>query len=156
MQTQSVPARRLPARQRGISLLESLIAFLVLSLGMLALSRVQNELRSSAEAARERSEAVRLAQLDIEGLRAFASDAGWAAIADLSADVTPPGSSTRYALERVVQTSADPALKSVQVTLRWSDRHGAAQQLHLATLIAGHDPALSGALTIPRPSFAHR
>ena len=143
--------QRTPARQRGVALLEALIAFLVLSLGTLALTRLQDALRASADAARERSEAVRLAQFDIEGLRAFANSAAWSAIADASADVTPTGSSTRYMLERVVQTNPELALKAVQVTLHWNDRHGAAQQLRLATLIAGQDPALSGALTLPRP-----
>jgi hypothetical protein len=38
----------------------------------------------------------------------------------------------------------------VQVTLQWSDRHGATQQLRLATQIASQDPALSAALTLPR------
>jgi Tfp pilus assembly protein PilV len=148
-------ARPFPARQRGVSLLEALIAFLLLSIGMLALTRLQNDLRANADAARERSEAVRLAQLDIEGLRAFADRAAWSAIADASADVTPAGSTTRYTLERVVGTSAEPGLKAVQVTLHWNDRHGTVQQLQLATLIAGHDPALSAALALPRPPLPH-
>ena len=67
---------------------------------------MQADLRASADAARERSEAVRLAQVDIEGLRAFADSAGWNAIVDATADVTPAGSSTAYTLERVVQTRA--------------------------------------------------
>jgi Tfp pilus assembly protein PilV len=135
-------------------MLEALVAGLTLSLGMLALSHLQSTLRAGADAARERSEAVRLAQLDIEGLRGFASLAGWNAIADQTADVTPPGSTTRYTLDRVVQTSDHVPLKAVQVTLRWTDRQGTARQLRLDTLIAGHDPALSGALGVPRPALA--
>ena len=142
-----------PARQRGVSLVEALLAFLVLSLGLLALSRLQTDLRASAEAARERSEAVRLAQLDIEGLRSFAGNAGWNAIADATVDATPAGSSTVYTLERAVQTRSEPTLKAVQVTLHWNDRRGTAQQWRLSTLIAGHDPALSGALTLPHPAL---
>ena len=143
------------ARQRGVALLEALIAFLVLSIGLLALSRLQTHLRTNADLSRERSEAVRLAQTDIEGLRAFANTADWDAIADASADVTPAGSRTRYTLERQVQTSTDPALKAVQVTLQWNDRHGTAQQLRLSTLIDAQDPALSAALTLPRPLLTH-
>lgn len=146
--------RPLPSRQRGIALLEALLAFLVLSIGMLALSRLQNELRAGADEARERTEALRLVQSDIEDLRAFAGMAGWEAIDNASADVTPAGSTTQYTLERAVQTIAGPALKAVQVTLRWTDRHGAAQQLRLDTLIAGQDPALAGALTLPRPPLS--
>ncbi len=140
---------------RGFAMIEALIAFLVLSIGMLALARLQNDLRVNADAARERTEAMRLAQIDIERLRAFADAAGWNAIADAEIDVTPAGGTTAYTLTRVVTTNAEPALKTVQVTLRWNDRHGAGQSLRLSTLIAGHDPVLSGALTLSRPPLAH-
>jgi len=146
----STPFKSRASRQRGVALLEALLAFLVLSIGLLALSRLQAHLRTNADASRERTEAVRLAQTDIEGLRAFANAADWAAIVDASGDVTPAGSRTRYTLDRVVQTSADPVLKAIHVTLQWNDRQGVAQQLRLATLIGGQDPALSAALTLPR------
>ena len=151
------PARRhhVPARQRGVAMIEALIAFLVLSLGMLALARLQSDLRINADAARERTAAMRLAQLDIERLRAFVDGAGWNAITDTELDVTPAGDTTAYTLTRVVVTNTEPALKSVQVTLRWNDRHGAGQSLRLSTLIAGHDPVLAGALTLPHPPLAH-
>ena len=148
MRSPCSPAR---ARQRGVSLADALLALLVLSIGLVALSRLQLDLRDTAEAARERSIAVRLAQADIEGLRAFVNPAGWAAIDNAAVDATPTGSTTRYMLERRVQTLAEASHKSVTVTLHWTDRRGAPQQLQLATLIAGADPALSGALTLTRP-----
>ena len=144
-----------PAPQRGVSMLEALIAALLLAIGMLALSRLQIDLRASADAARERSEAVRLAQIDIEHLRVFADGTAWSAVVDASGDVTPAGSTTVYMLERTVQTRADPDLKAVQVTVHWTDRHGAAQQLRLDTLIAGQDPVVSGALALPRPPIGN-
>jgi Tfp pilus assembly protein PilW len=61
----------------------------------------------------------------------------------------------RTAADLVVQSDAKLGRKAVQVTLRWFDRHGAAQQLRLATQIAGQDPALAGALTLPRPAIVH-
>lgn len=141
-------------RQRGVSTLESLVAFAVLALGMIGLARVQVDLRAHAEAARERSEAVRLAQQDLEALRAFATTAGWDAIGDAGpADVTPPGATTTYRRERSVQGGAERGLKAVRVTLRWADRHGAPQSLQLQTLIGASDPALAGALTLPRPDL---
>jgi prepilin-type N-terminal cleavage/methylation domain-containing protein len=141
-------------RQRGLSMLESLIAVAVLALGMIGLARVHVDLRGGAEAARERSEAMRLAQQDIEQLRAFATPALCTAMADTEPqDVTPPGATVQYLRERSVQTQAGPYLRSVQVMLRWADRHGAPQALRLHTLIGCSDPALSGALALPRPDL---
>lgn len=146
------PAQR--RRERGMSAVEALVAAAILALGMIGLARLHATLRAHADAARERSEAVRLAQQEIEQLRAFASVAAWSAIADAEpADVTPAGSTTHYVRERIVRTDADAGLKSVLVVLRWTDRQGAAQQLRLQTRIAGTDPALAGALALPRPDL---
>lgn len=146
-------------RARGFALLEALIAAVLVAAGAAALLWLQGELRYNADAARQRTEAARLAQADIERLRAFvAVDEGgaspaWSEIEDDAQDVTPDASPTRYALTRRVQTDALLALKTIEVTLRWTDRRGQAQQLSLATLIAGHDPALAAALRLPRPAL---
>lgn len=57
-------------RQQGFALLEALIAALVVAAGAAALLWLQGELRHNADAARQRTEAARLAQADIERLRA--------------------------------------------------------------------------------------
>lgn len=151
----SVPARSArPSRARGFSTIEPLLAAVVLALGMIGLARMHIDLRGHAQAARERTEALRLAQQDLEQLRAFSSIAAWSAIDDAEpADVTPSGGTTRYLRERSVQTQAESGLKTVRVTVRWADRQGAAQELRLQTLIADADPALSGALALPRPDL---
>lgn len=147
-------------RQQGFALLEALIAALVVAAGAAALLWLQGELRHNADAARQRTEAARLAQADIERLRAFvavdaaAGSPAWSEIEDDVQDVTPNGSPTRYTLTRVVQTDAALASKAVEVTLSWTDRRGQAQQLSLHTLIGGHDPALGAALGLPRPALA--
>ena len=150
--TSARPAR--PSRERGFSTIEPLLAALVLALGMIGLARLHVDLCGHAQAARERTEAVRLAQQDLEQLRAFAGTAGWTAIDDAEpADVTPSGGTTRYLRERSVQTQAESGLKTVLVTVRWADRRGAAQEIRLQTMIADADPALSGALALPRPDL---
>jgi Tfp pilus assembly protein PilV len=58
-------------RQDGFTLLEALIALLVTSFGMLAIAAFQGTLPGSSDLAKQRSEAVRLAQLKIEQLRAY-------------------------------------------------------------------------------------
>ncbi|HNJ83510.1 MAG: prepilin-type N-terminal cleavage/methylation domain-containing protein [Piscinibacter sp.] len=141
----------LPRRQRGLTLIEALFAFLALSIGALALLRFQPELRQHAEFARQRGEAVRLAQQEIEGLRGFATRAEFDAIATRAFTIEPDGlGSPRYALQRRVDALAWPGAKAIEVIVAWTDRQGAAQQVALATLVAGEEPALAAASLLPR------
>ena len=63
--------------QRGASLIEALIGFLVLSVGLLASTRWQLQLRHAADLARQQAEALRWAQQEMEQLRAYVSAARW-------------------------------------------------------------------------------
>ena len=144
-------------RQRGTTLLEGLVAFLVLSLGMLSVVRVQSQLRLNSDVARQRSEAVRLAQEDLEKMRAFsviAARAGahaYTTLADASttidADDGQP-SNTSYAVRREVTPGDAPNSKNAVVQVSWSDRTGTPQQVVLSSMISGSDPAYSGALKL--------
>ena len=146
-----------PCRQRGTTLLEGLVALLVLSLGMLSVGRVQTQLRLNADMARQRSEAVRLAQEDMERLRAFsviAATAGAHAFADIvnastSVDAsTGYASNTRYLVARSITPAQAPNAKNATVAVSWADRSGAEHQVALNSVIAGSNPAYSGALSV--------
>jgi type IV pilus modification protein PilV len=66
-------------RQLGVTLLEALIALLVLAFGLLTFAALQARLRINSDVAKQRTEAVRIAQEDLENFRAFgtlAADAG--------------------------------------------------------------------------------
>ena len=139
--------------QCGIGLIEALVAFLVLSLGMLAMARMQSDLRAHAELARQRTEAVRIAQQDIETLRAYSAlkasqssgSRSYEQIAAASTTIDAIGP-TRYELARQVSTSADGQAASIAVTVRWNDRRGEPQQATLASVIGRSAPALAAAL----------
>lgn len=145
-----------PPLHRGITLVEVLVCMLVLTVGLASIARLQAHLRLSAEAARQRAEALRLAQDDMEHLRAFTQiSAGtgpsYAAIeAHEPVPVEDASDSTRYALERQVNSSAAPRYKAVTVVARWTDRIGEAQQVELASMVAGIAPALGGVLSLQR------
>lgn len=142
---------RTPDRQCGFTLIESLLACVVLSVGLLALLRVQPELRAQAEVARQRSEAVRLAQQEIEGLRGFATLASYAAIGPHSRTVEPDGfGSPRYALERRVDAGSWPTMRAIDVIVAWTDRRGEEQRVTLSSLIAAQEPALAAQRLLPR------
>lgn len=155
----TVTAQPRAHRQRGTTLLEALVAFLVVSLGMLTVARVQTQLRLNSDLARQRSEAVRLGQEDLESLRAFsvvAASAGLRSYADVvSASTTVDSAAgyatnTRYTVARQIDAASAPGAKNASVTVGWNDRSGAAQQVALNSIINGSDPAYSAALGIAR------
>ena len=146
-------------RQRGTTLVEALVAFVVVALGMLSVARVQTQMRQHAELAQQRSEAVRLAQEEIESLRAFAvlsatsGARSFDAIASDSHTVDAQVGAampTPYLVTREIDANLAPRAKSAMVTVSWVDRGGSAQQVALDSVIAGSDPAFSGALGLAR------
>lgn len=154
MRNRSVPIVK---RARGVTLLEALIALLVLSLGMLTMARLQTTLRLNSDIARQRSEAVRLAEEDMETLRAFASVAAGNAVkayADISAanrSVRPDpasGGNVNFEIARQVTSVDDPTYKTASVSVNWTDRTGAAQRVALDSVIAANPPGLSAVLAI--------
>lgn len=135
-------------RDRGFALIDALIAFVVLSFGVVALLRLQAQLQLGADVARQRAQAVRLAQAEIERQRSFSvieTSAGVRAFADIvDATTTHDAENTRFAVERRVTPLAGAVALSVES--RWTDRRGEPQSLRLDTVIARADPALAGSL----------
>jgi Tfp pilus assembly protein PilV len=137
--------------QRGVGLIEALLAFLVLSVGMLAMTRVQSDLRAHAELARQRTEAMRIAEQDVETLRGYSvltTSAGarsyeQIASGGMAVDSIGP---TRYELSRHVAPTADNHAASVAVTVRWNGRRGEPLETTLSSVIARSAPALAAAL----------
>jgi Tfp pilus assembly protein PilV len=143
--------------QSGTTLLEALLAFLVLSVGILTIGRVQAHLHLGSDIARQRSEAVRLGQEELESLRGFAMAAAsagvrsYAEIASAASTIDAAGgyaTNTRYQLQREVEPGPDGASKRTAVTVGWADRRGDAQRIVLSSIIVGHDPAYSAALAL--------
>lgn len=148
-------------KQRGVSLIEALVAFGVMAFGMLAVVGMQASLRVNGDLARQRSEAVRMAQAEIEQLRGFSvmtTTTGKAAYADVVA-AAPLATSTEnvntvYTLTRHV--TAEPVLagahaaarQTVIVEVTWQDRNDQPQLVRLSTVIAGIEPALEGSLVL--------
>ena len=137
--------------QHGTTLLEALVAFLVLSLGMLSVVRVQTQLRLHADVARQRSEAVRIGQQDLETLRAFAvvgASGALPSFAQITSAARDIDNGTRYQLERLIGPLVGSNAKSAVVSVGWTDRSGTPQQVALSSVISATDPAFSGALAL--------
>lgn len=146
--------RRLHAPpSRGVSLVEAIVAMAVMAFGMMAVVGLQTTLRLNSDIAKQRSEAVRIAQEAIEDWRAFSSlptAAGQRAYNDIAsiADETVTGytTNTSYTLSRTVRQEYGQSVKALEVAVSWVDRNGLIQRVTLDSLIARVDPALSGAL----------
>jgi len=150
----TVPASR--SRQRGVTLLEALIAFFVLAAGSVAVAALQREFHVAADVARDRSQALRVAEADIEQLRAFAAIDGaagmqtYAAIANASAvdDAASAAGRTAYRMERSVDDDAFAGTKATTVAVRWSDRRGGENAVVVHGFVAALDPQFSGSLAL--------
>jgi Tfp pilus assembly protein PilV len=101
-----------PHHQHGIGLLEALLALLVLALGLLATAKLHGHLRLHADIARQQSQAVRLAQEDLERLRAYAVLAGGGgqrAYADIAASSARADEGARFTVTPPHRRTAGPA-----------------------------------------------
>jgi Tfp pilus assembly protein PilV len=140
-------------RQRGVSLVEAMIAFLVMGIGMLSIIGVQMTMRFNSDVSKQRSEAVRLAQEEMEKLRAFSSIAGagenYTNIVDAGpADLTGYTTNTTYRVTRQINTIAEPGYKTASVLVQWNDRYNGTQAVSLNSAVTRLDPMLSGVLSI--------
>jgi hypothetical protein len=139
--------------QHGVSLVEAIVAMAVMAFGMMAIVGLQSTLRLNSDVAKQRSEAVRIAEEAIEDWRAFSAmptTAGLKAYDDITLgaldDIAVVGANANYTLKRTV--GPGQGWKSIQVEVVWEDRVGERQSVVLSSVIAGVDPALSGTLSV--------
>lgn len=159
-------------RQRGVTLIEALVALLVMSFGMMALVGLMGNLRRGADLAKQRGEAVRLAQTDLETLRSYSELPTSTDPKKVTFDgtivtntrtVTPADSNASFTVSRFVspiKMGDDVVAKAVRVMVTWTDRAGesgstgqpsAPQSVTLDTVIARVDPGFSGSLEVQPP-----
>jgi hypothetical protein len=149
---------------RGVSLIEALVALAVMAFGLLGVAGMQATLRFNADVAKQRSEAVRMAQEQVETLRGFSALADTAGELDYNEiasiatdDVAVPvgfGNTTFERTTVVTDPGAnDPQFKSVSVTVEWLDRQtassGVKQSVRLNTAVVPISPELSASVGLP-------
>jgi Tfp pilus assembly protein PilV len=143
-------------QQIGTTLVEALVALLVMALGMLAVLGLQGHLRASGEQAKQRTEAGRLLVDEVERLRSAEAPTRTPSLPPdalafdeiVSATRTVEAAQTTFTLTRSVQP-AGPTAVSVLLEVRWEDRQndGAdAHKLTWRTLLPRPDAALQASL----------
>lgn len=156
--------RPFSAGERGVTLIEALVALLVMSFGMLALVGLMSNLRFGADLAKQRSEAMRIARAEIATLRAFseltrggstpATSKVYAEITSATyPPVTPVDSNTAYTVQRDVSNLATGGQGlTVRVSVTWVDRSGGQQFINLDTVIASVDPVFTAVVGLTPPA----
>lgn len=134
-------------RQQGQGLIETLMIVLFISISIVALLRFQHYLNYSTSYTQQQITANILATDKIEALRNFQvinTTAGYAAYQDIASgsSSTTIGNAT-YSLSWTVSANTNPAYKTVNVTVTWTDLQGVSQTLTLTSRIAGIDPSVS-------------
>jgi len=141
-----------PARlDSGVALLEALIGFLLLSLLLLGGLHLHTRLRQGADAARQRTEAIHLAQRTVEGLRTYAPSASAALPETVPATSEASFASTTYTLRPDLSDDPHLPLRWASVSVDWTDRTGLPGRLALHALVNQLLPLYSTVLSL-RPA----
>lgn len=167
--------QRAQGRQHGVTLIEALVALMVMSFGMVALVGLMANLRHSSDVAKQLSEAMRIAQADLATQRSFSvidnSEVGVPAgaldyehnVATLDGretPVSPDNSNTAFTVFRsvtpVVKDSTEPQARTVSVSVSWKDRSNVTEALVLDTIVSRSDPAFSGATGLTPTTYGIR
>lgn len=144
--------------QRGTSLVEALVAVMVMGFGMMAVIGIQGRLRYSGDAAKLRAEAIRVAQAEMERLRSVTAlsrrgelPANALVFEEIGGEArTVVGSSAEFQLTRVVTPLADSGIE-VRLSVQWNERSSESGELSLdwRSVLARVDPRLALAAFVP-------
>lgn len=131
----------------GFSLLEAVIAAFVAAVGLLGFAQLQTVALFNSNDSRLRTEALNLAQEQIETLRNFATQSDYDNISSngstLNILITGMAASFDLTWTTVaVNTTIDAIETNVQVT--WTDARGGDQLVQLTSYIASADPVKGG------------
>lgn len=134
--------------QRGVGLLEVLIAFAVFAIGIVALIHFQTEMVSNRILSGQQNEALHLANNQIDTLRHYETletTAGKVAYDDIATGSTVvSGATASYTVSWTVTTNTAPAHKVIVVSVSWTGPSGATQTMRLDTIIGRVSPSHAG------------
>tara|TARA_R110002050_G_scaffold57423_1_gene128821 strand:+ start:36230 stop:37489 length:1260 start_codon:yes stop_codon:yes gene_type:complete len=129
----------------GFSLIEVLIALVILAVGLLGLAKIQGiTLLNSAES-RMQTHALNFAQEKIEELRTYGNTSTYTAYASNAVGTDIVGANSTFT--RTWSISACPntvECKNISVTVAWTGINGSAYNIQLTSQIAELEPARSG------------
>ena len=133
--------------QRGFTLLEALIALVILAGGLLAMFRFHGTSIEVTGETKNRAAATALAQAKLEELRAFTTAAGYAArmvdgseVSLASTDYAGVAYAATFSRGWVVTPTANPDVNQVDVTVTWPRRDNVDGSVMLSAMVVKADP----------------
>lgn len=130
--------------QRGIGLIEVLIAAVVVSVGLLALGSLQGGLMSSSGESKARSEAIKLAEEKLEEYRNNIIQGNYDAIVTSAANESIAGSNATFSRGWVVTDATAPNRKNISIKVTWGAA-GANETVNMVSEQVWADPGRSSA-----------
>ena len=133
-----------PKKQRGMGLIEIVIAVFVVMLGTASLGRMLIYSTATAGQSKARAEALALAEAKLETLRDFATDTAYSnSVVASTAAETHTGTNANFAVTWAVTTNSAPDYKTAAVNVGWADQNGN-QSVNLASNVSYDNPVESG------------
>lgn len=129
---------RMPRRDRGISLIDAMLAMVILAGGLVAVAQFQGGLIASSGQTKARAEAVQLAQDKIEQLRNLVLESQYTGLTSGSDQVT--GVNATFARSWTATPGSDSDRTQIQVSVTWTDPRDGQQSVNLTSVIAWNDP----------------
>ncbi|KJR29243.1 type IV pilin [Vibrio navarrensis] len=127
-------------KQRGFSLLEVMISFVLIGIGALGLVKLQVYIEQKADYAIQSIEALNLAEQKLEWFRTRGATASSAITVANFADDIVAGSDASHPPYTVTwsvpATALSGALKTIHIQTTWTDRLGYPQSVELKTMIS--------------------
>ncbi|MDY0745844.1 hypothetical protein SNE35_15090 [Paucibacter sp. R3-3] len=151
---------------RGVALIEALVALLVMAFGMVAVAGLMGTMRRGADLAKQRGDALRMAQQQMEQLRDYGvlmlpATPDYTGQRDYATDIplSPDAptalptqmldhGNTSYTVTQQVTALPDAPARAVNITIQWLDRANESQFVSIDSFISRADPGLSAALSI--------
>lgn len=128
------------SNQRGFSLVEVLLSFLLIGVGSLGLVKLQIYTEQKAEYAINSIEALHLAESKLEWFRTRGALTAFSTItpADFTSDIVngSDASHADFTLNWTVVESFSGELKTINIQSSWEDRAGISQSVELMTMVS--------------------
>ncbi|WP_006786802.1 prepilin-type N-terminal cleavage/methylation domain-containing protein [Thiorhodospira sibirica] len=132
---------------RGITLIESLIALVIVSIGLLAVARLHGDLIAGSSLSKARTEAVQLANAQLEEMRTRVMEADCTALASFQGATTSI-TGTNAAMTRTIALThtANPDRLGLVVSVAWTDAKSDSHTVSVQSEVVCDDPLAAGSV----------